>query len=280
MKFGISTFVTDEGIAPGALARAVEERGFDSLFVAEHTHIPLSRKSPWRGGAELPRRYYRTLDPFITLTAAAAATEHLLLGTGVALVVERDPIITAKEVASLDLVSGGRVIFGVGVGWNREEMENHGTDPRTRGKLANERIRAMIEIWTKEDPEFHGQYVDFDPIGAWPKPVQKPYPPIYVGGGSGAFERVAQLGDAWLANGLPPDKLEPMLPKLREVVGRDVPVTVFNASSEPEDLEAYARLEVERLLLNLPTLPEGETLDHLDGLAGVVEEWSRGESYP
>jgi probable F420-dependent oxidoreductase len=280
MKFGISTFVTDEGIAPGALARAVEERGFDSLFVAEHTHIPLSRKSPWRGGAELPRRYYRTLDPFITLTAAAAATEHLLLGTGVALVVERDPIITAKEVASLDLVSGWRVIFGVGVGWNREEMENHGTDPRTRGKLANERIRAMIEIWTKEDPEFHGQYVDFDPIGAWPKPVQKPYPPIYVGGGSGAFERVAQLGDAWLANGLPPDKLEPMLPKLREVVGRDVPVTVFNASSEPEDLEAYARLEVERLLLNLPTLPEGETLDHLDGLAGVVEEWSRGESYP
>ncbi len=280
MKFGISTFVTDEGIAPGALARAVEERGFDSLFVAEHTHIPLSRKSPWRGGAELPRRYYRTLDPFITLTAAAAATEHLLLGTGVALVVERDPIITAKEVASLDLVSGGRVIFGVGVGWNREEMENHGTDPRTRGKLANERIRAMIEIWTKEDPEFHGQYVDFDPIGAWPKPVQKPYPPIYVGGGRGAFERVAQLGDAWLANGLPPDKLEPMLPVLREVAGRDVPVTVFNASSEPEDLEAYARLEVERLLLNLPTLPEGETLDHLDELAGAVERWSRGKSNP
>jgi alkanesulfonate monooxygenase SsuD/methylene tetrahydromethanopterin reductase-like flavin-dependent oxidoreductase (luciferase family) len=128
MKFGISTFVTDEGIAPGALARAIEERGFDSLFVAEHTHIPLSRKSPWPRGGELPRRYYRTLDPFITLTAAAAATERLLLGTGVALVVERDPIITAKEVASLDLVSGGRVVFGVGVGWNREEMENHGTD--------------------------------------------------------------------------------------------------------------------------------------------------------
>src|SRR3712207_1387291 len=145
MKFGISTFVTDEGIAPGALARAIEERGFDSLFVAEHTHIPLSRKSPWRGGRELPRRYYRTLDPFITLTAAAVATERLLLGTGVALVVERDPIITAKEVASLDLVSGGRMIFGIGVGWNREEMENHGTDPRTRGKLMHERIRAMIE---------------------------------------------------------------------------------------------------------------------------------------
>jgi probable F420-dependent oxidoreductase len=280
MRFGISTFVTDEGIAPGALARAIEERGFDSLFIAEHTHIPLSRKSPWPRGGELPRRYYRTLDPFITLTAAAAATNRLLLGTGVALVVERDPIITAKEVASLDLVSGGRMIFGVGVGWNREEMENHGTDPRTRGELTNECIQAMIEMWTKEEPEFHGQYVDFDPIGIWPKPVQKPYPPIYVGGGSGAFQRVAEFGDAWLANGLPPDKLEPMLGGLRETAGRVVPVTVFNASSELEDLKAYAQLDVGRVLLNLPTLPEGETLDHLDNLAEVVKKWSRGESNP
>jgi probable F420-dependent oxidoreductase len=280
MKFGVSTFVTDEGTAPGALARAIEERGFDSLFIAEHTHIPLSRKSPWPRGGELPRRYYRTLDPFVTLTAAAAATKHLLLGTGVALVVERDPIITAKDVASLDLVSEGRMIFGIGVGWNREEMENHGTDPRTRGKLANERIRAMIEIWTKDEAEFHGRYVDFDPIGAWPKPVQKPYPPIYVGGGSRAFDRIAQFGDAWLANGLPPGKLEPMLAELRETAGRDVPVTVFNASSEAEDLEAYAQLDVERLLLGLPTLPEGETLDYLDNLAAVVKKWSRGDSNP
>jgi len=270
MKFGISTFVTDEGIAPGGLARAIEERGFDSLFVAEHTHIPLSRKSPLPRGGELPRRYYRTLDPFVALTAAAATTERLLLGTGVALVVERDPIITAKEVASLDLVSGGRMIFGVGVGWNHEEMENHGTDPRIRGKLANERVRAMIEIWTKDEPEFHGQYVNFDPMGLWPKPVQKPYPPIYVGGGSRAFERIAQFGDAWLANGLPPGKLGPMMGELREVAGRDVPVSVFNVSSEPQDLEAYARLGVERVLLGLPTLLEGKTLDYLDHLAGVV----------
>jgi probable F420-dependent oxidoreductase len=267
MKYGISTFVTDEGIAPGALATAVEERGFDSLFVAEHTHIPLERRSPWPRGGELPRRYYRTLDPFITLTAAAAATERLLLGTGVALVVERDPIITAKEVASLDLVSGGRVIFGVGVGWNREEMENHGTDSRTRGELTNERLQAMIEMWTRDEPEFHGRYVDFDPIGIWPKPAQKPYPPIYVGGGSRAFERVARFGDAWLANGLPPDRLEPMMGELREVAGRDVPVSVFNASGDPGDLEAYARLGVERVLLSLPTLPEGEALDQLDDLA-------------
>jgi probable F420-dependent oxidoreductase len=270
MKFGISMFVTDEGIAPGALASAIEERGFDSLFIAEHTHIPLSRKSPWPRGGELPRKYYRTLDPFITLTAAATATEHLLLGTGVALIVERDPIITAKEVASLDLVSGGRMIFGIGAGWNREEMENHGTDPSTRGELMNERIRAMIEIWTKDKPEFHGQYVNFDPIGAWPKPVQMPYPPIYVGGGSRAFDRIAQFGDAWLANGLPPDKVKPMLGELREAAGRDVPVTVFNAFSEPEDLEAYAQLDVERVLLGLPTLSESETLHRLDELAGVA----------
>jgi probable F420-dependent oxidoreductase len=182
-------------------------------------------------------------------------------------VVERDPIITAKEVASLDLVSGGRVIFGIGVGWNREEMENHGTDPRYRGKLSNERVQSMIGMWTKDEPEYHGQYVDFDPIGIWPKPVQKPYPPIYVGGGKRAFGRIAEFGDAWLANGLPPDKLKPMLGELREVAGRDVPVTVFNASSEPEDLEAYARLGVERLLLSLPTLPESETLNQLDELA-------------
>ena len=272
MKFGISTFVTDEGIAPGALAKAIEERGFDSLFIAEHTHIPLSRKSPYPRGGELPRKYYRTLDPFIALTTAAAATERLLLGTGVALLIERDPIITAKEVASLDLVSGGRVTFGIGVGWNREEMENHGTDPRTRGQLMDERIRAMIEIWTKDEAEFHGQYVDFNPIGLWPKPLQKPYPPIYVGGGNRAFTRIALFGDAWLANGLPPDKLEPMLGELREVAGRDVPVTVFNASSDPGDLEAYAGLGVERLLLSLPTLPESETLNQLNELAQAATD--------
>jgi probable F420-dependent oxidoreductase len=270
MEFGISTFITDEGIAPGALAAAVEERGFDSLFIAEHTHIPLSRKSPWPRGGELPRKYYRTLDPFIALTAAAATTESLLLGTGVALVVERDPIVTAKEVASLDHVSGGRVVFGIGVGWNREEMENHGTDPRTRGKLVDERVLAMIEMWTKEEAEFHGQYVDFEPIGIWPKPVQKPYPPIYVGGGKRAFDRIARFGDAWLANGLPPGKLEPMIGELREAAGRDVPVSVFNASGEPEDLDAYERMGVERVLLSLPTLPEGETLDCLDELASVA----------
>lgn len=270
MKFGISTFITDESILPGPLAGAVEDRGFDSLFIAEHTHIPLSRKSPWPGGEELPRKYYRTLDPFVALTAAAAATGRLLIGTGIALIVERDPIITAKEVASLDLISGGRMILGVGVGWNREEMENHGTDPRTRGKLMAERIQAMIEIWTKDEAEFHGDHVDFDPIASWPKPTQKPYPPIYVGGGSQAFERIARFGHAWMPNRMSPDKLEPMLGELKEIAGRDVPVTVFGVSGERDELEAYEELGVERVLLDLPTLPESETLDQLDELARVT----------
>lgn len=265
MKYGISTFVTDEGITPAALGRAVEERGFDSLFLAEHTHIPASRKTPWPRGGELPRKYYRTLDPFITLTAMAMVTEKLLLGTGVALMIERDPIVTAKEVASLDLVSEGRFLFGVGVGWNREEMENHGTDPRTRGRLMDERIRAMREMWTKDEAEFHGEFVSFDPIFAWPKPVQKPHPPIYVGGGSPAFDRESEYGDAWLANGLSPDKLEPMIPELNEKAGRDVPVTVFGAA--PENIEGYANLGVERVLLGLETAPERETIQKLDELA-------------
>lgn len=267
MKFGISTFVTDDGIAPAPLARAIEERGFDSLFVAEHTHIPASRESPYPGGGELPDKYYRTLDPFVTLTAAAGATERLLVGTGVALVIERDTITTAKEVASLDLVSGGRFIFGVGVGWNREEMANHGTDPRTRGALLDEQLRAMQGIWTEEQAEFHGEHVDFDPIYAWPKPVQKPYPPIHVGGGEAAFGRVREFGDAWLANGLPPEKLGPMMERLRAEAGREVPVTVFGASAEPEALEGYSQLGVERALVMLPTLPEKETLRSLDELA-------------
>ncbi|WP_273847246.1 LLM class F420-dependent oxidoreductase [Rubrobacter calidifluminis] len=271
MRVGVSTFVTDEGIKPDILGLLLEERGFDSLFVAEHTHIPLSRRTPYPGGGELPRKYYRTLDPFVTLTAAAAATQTLIVGTGVLLLAQRDPITTAKEVASLDHFSDGRVIFGVGVGWNEEEMENHGTNPRTRGRLVNERLRAMIEIWTRDSAEYHGEFVDFDPIASWPKPVSKPYPPIYVGGGRRAFARVAEFGDAWLANGLPPERLAPMMEELRRVAGREVPVTVFGASREREVLEEYERLGVDRVLLDLPTLPEPETTELLDELSGLVD---------
>jgi len=271
MKFGISTFITDEGIAPAVLGPAVEDCGFDSLFVAEHTHIPASRETPYPGGGELPRVYYRTLDPFVTLSAVAAVTRRLLLGTGIALVVERDPIVTAKEAASLDLISGGRVIFGVGAGWNREEMRNHGTDPATRGRLMDERIRAMRALWTEDEAEYHGEFVDFDPVFSWPKPVQRPHPPIYVGGNSPrAFERVAEYGAAWMPTGLSPQDLGPRIEQLRQVAGREVPVTVYAASRKPEAVEGYAALGVERVLFFLPTRPESETLAYLDELAEVA----------
>lgn len=274
MKFGVSTFVTDQGIGPAALGRAVEERGFDSLLIAEHTHIPVDRRSPYPGGGDLPEMYYRTLDPFVALSAAAAVTERVLLGTGIALVAQRDPIITAKEVASLDLISGGRAVFGVGVGWNREEMENHGADPTTRGRMVNERLRAIRELWTAEKAEFHGEFVDFGPVYSWPKPVQRPHPPIYVGGGEGSFPRTAALGDAWLANRTTPEELGPRIDALREIAGRRVPVTMYAATDDPDTIERYTRLDVERLLLYLPTRPESETLQILDGLAGVAGRFS------
>jgi probable F420-dependent oxidoreductase len=270
MKFGISTFITDLSIRPAPLGRALEERGFDSLFIAEHSHIPVDRRSPYPGGGELPDIYYRTLDPFVALSAVATVTERLLVGTGIALVAQRDPIHTAKEIASLDLISGGRAVFGVGVGWNREEMANHGTDPSTRGRLANERLRAMAELWTKEKAEFHGEFVDFDPVYAWPKPVQKPHPPIYVGGGRGAFSRVAELGDAWLANSLPPKALGPLIEEVRAKAGREVPVTVYAVPDTSEVIEEYAKLGVERVLFYLPSDPEPAALEHLDRFAEVV----------
>ncbi|MEU1807000.1 LLM class F420-dependent oxidoreductase [Streptomyces sp. NPDC019937] len=273
MRIGVSTFVTDQGIAPVALGRALEERGFDSLFIAEHSHIPVERRSPYPGGGELPEIYYRTLDPFVTLSAIASVTTRLLLGTGVALVAQRDPIITAQEVASLDVVSGGRAVFGVGVGWNREEMENHGTDPSTRGRLVDERLAAIRELWTKEKAEYHGEFVDFDPVYQWPKPVQRPHPPVYVGGGERAFPRVAAHGDAWLANSVPPEKLAPQIERLRKAAGRDVPVTVYAVPDTTEALEGYQRLGVDRVLLYLPTKPEGETLAHLDTMAALAERF-------
>ncbi|EHK83175.1 flavin-dependent oxidoreductase, F420-dependent methylene-tetrahydromethanopterin reductase [Saccharomonospora azurea SZMC 14600] len=272
MKFGISTFVTDEGIRPTTLATALEERGFDSLFLAEHSHIPVSRETPYPDGGELPRPYYRTLDPFVALSAAAAVTETLLLGTGVALVVQRDVIHTANEAASLDLISDGRFVFGVGVGWNREEMRNHGTDPRTRGALLNEQLQAIKAIWTSEQAEFHGEHVDFDPIYAWPKPVRTPHPPIYVGGESpAAIERLAAHGDGWLPRGhTEPEQIRSVLRSLAERGKSDVPVTIFAAGRDESRIEGWADVGVERVTFFLPTLPEAETLTALDELAALA----------
>src|SRR5437763_1102262 len=201
MKFGISTFVNDDGIDTVSLARAIEERGFASLAIAEHTHIPASRESTYPSGGELPSIYYRTLDPFVTLAAAAAVTSTIELFTGIALLIQRDPIITAKEAASIDLISGGRFVFGVGAGWNIEELRDHGTDPKTRGALLDERIEAIKALWTTEPAEYHGTYVDFEPTHLRPKPVQKPHPPIYIGGDSDAtVKRVIRHQAGWISN--------------------------------------------------------------------------------
>ncbi|TDC57326.1 LLM class F420-dependent oxidoreductase [Actinomadura sp. KC345] len=272
MKFGVSTFVTDDGVAPGALGRALEERGFGSVYLAEHTHIPVKRESPWPGGAELPRQYYRTLDPLVALSAAATATERLRVGTGIALIVQRDPILLAKEVASLDLISGGRAVLGVGAGWNREEMRNHGTDPATRMRLLRERVLAVKELWTKDEAEFHGEFVDFDPVFCYPKPVQDPHPPVMIGGaGPTTFDRVLEFGDGWMPiYGRGTDRLAAMVTELRERAGRRLPVTVFGVPRDPGAVEELEAAGVDELLFNLPTLPEDDTLRYLDRLAALT----------
>jgi len=272
MRFGVATFITDDGIRPDVLGGALEERGFDSLFIAEHSHIPVDRESPWPEGGELPRRYYRTLDPFVALTAVAAVTTRLVLGTGIALLPQRDVIHTAKQVASLDLVSDGRFAFGVGVGWNREEMRNHGTDPTTRGALIDEQLAALKQIWTTEQAEYHGEHVDFDPIYLWPKPVQQPHPPIYLGGESpAALRRLATYGDAWLPRAhTAPEEIVRVRKWLAEQ-GRDgVPFTVFAADTDERRLAGYVDAGVDEITLMLDTLPEAETLRALDELTAVA----------
>ncbi|HEY2058481.1 MAG TPA: LLM class F420-dependent oxidoreductase [Amycolatopsis sp.] len=272
MDFGISTFVTDDGIRPDVLGEALEERGFDSLFIAEHSHIPASRETPYPGGGDLPRVYYRSLDPFVALTAAAARTSDLVLGTGIALLIQRDVIHTAKEVASLDLISRGRVAFGVGVGWNREEMANHGTDPATRGALMDEQIEALKAIWTTEQAEYHGKHVDFDPIFSWPKPVQQPHVPVYIGGESpAALRRLAKHGDAWLPrSATPADEIRRVRDWLAEQGRDNVPFTVFGGAADGDVVKRFAEAGVERYTFMLPTMPEAETLTALDDLARLA----------
>jgi probable F420-dependent oxidoreductase len=277
MRFGINMFPTRYSIGPAELARAVEERGFESLFFPEHTHIPTSRRSPWPGGPDMPDQYRETLDLFLALTAAATVTERLLLGTGICLVVERDPIITAKEVATLDLLSGGRVLFGIGGGWNREEMENHGTDPTTRFALMRERVLAMKEIWTHDEAEFHGTYVDFDPIWQWPKPVQQPHPPVLVAGnGPRTLERVMEYGDGWIPipgrGSVPLGEGTARLREMAAEAGREPPpVTVFGARPQAEVLDHYAAAGVDRVLFALPPVEAAEAFKYLDTYANLVE---------
>src|SRR3954451_23684300 len=247
MKFGIAMFPTHDVIDPGSLAREVEGRGVESLLSPEHTPTPTSRRSPYPGGGGLPREYVHTYDPFVALTAAAAATGRLRIGTGICLVIQRDPITLAKEVASLDHLSGGRFLFGVGAGWNREEMANHGTDPKVRMRVLVERVKAMKEIWTSDEAEFHGKYVDFDPIWSWPKPVQRPNPPVLVGGmGATVHDRVLEIGDEWLPQNVTLDNVDVFEKRARELQSRaadagrgPIPMTLFAAQKKREAVEAY-----------------------------------------
>src|SRR5436190_14934919 len=264
MKFGIAVFPTDYAADPSTIARLVEQRGFDSLFFPEHTHIPVSRRTPYPGGGELPRAYSHTLDPFVALTAAATATARLLVATGICLVVERDPITTAKEVASLDQVSGGRFLFGVGAGWNAEEMQNHGTEPHRRFSLMRERIEAMKAIWTQDEAAYHGRHVDFDPIWSWPKPVQKPHPPVLVGGnGEKVLDRVLAFGDEWMPNRISDEKRffarVAELQERAEAAGRGrIPVTFSGAPTEPQVVERLAATGIDRCVFYVRPAPAGE----------------------
>ncbi len=277
MKIGGAMFFTDYSMGPAELARALEQRGFDSLWAPEHSHIPLSRESSFPAGGELPKQYYDVMDPFVTLAVAAGATSTLKVGTGVCLVVQRDPIQTAKCVASLDQVSAGRFLFGVGDGWNADEMRNHGTEFKTRHKLARERIEAMQQIWTKSKPEYHGEMVDFGPMMTWPKPVQKPYPPIYVGG---AFpygaRRALRYGDAWMPHRKRPhyDNVAAFIPEFRqmaEAAGRQVPVTIWGAKEDKAMLEADRALGVERVIVSFESAKADVILPQLDRWAGIIE---------
>ncbi len=277
MDFGVFMFSTDEAMHPRELGRAVEDHGFDSLFLPEHTHIPTSRESPYPGGGELPREYLRTLDPFVALSAVAAVTEHLRLGFGICLLVERDPITTAKEVATLDHLSGGRVLFGVGAGWNREEMANHGTDPSTRFALLAERVEAMKRIWTQEEASFHGEHVDFDDIWSWPKPVQQPHPPVLVGGeGPSAIDRVLAYGDQWFPRGRVrdlPDRVVEFHRRTEELGRPRMPVSVFGTRPDEATIESYEEAGVTRCVFPLPSASADEVLPTLSSHAQLVERY-------
>lgn len=275
MKFGIATFVNDDSIDTVSLARAIEERGFHSLMIAEHTHIPASRESVYPLGGELPSIYYRTLDPFVTLAAAAAVTTSIELITGIALLIQRDPIITAKEAASIDLISHGRFVLGVGAGWNIEELRDHGTDPKTRGALLDERIEAIKALWTDEPAEYHGKYVNFDPAYLRPKPVQKPHPPVLIGGDSDAtVRRVIRHEAGWLSNPLPTERLRQRVDQLRAGAGHDVPLAMFGTPIQPDYWHAAEQIGFSRLALMLPTRPRDETLQLLDEFADQVNRYS------
>jgi len=272
MDTGVAVFPTHDAIAPADMARLAEDRGHESLFFPEHTHIPASRQSPYPGASELPRKYAHTFDLFVAVTAAMTATSRLRVGSGICLLVERDPIITAKEVASVDYLSGGRFEFGVGAGWNREEMANHGTDPRRRMAILQERVEAMKQIWTHDEASYAGTYVAFERIWSWPKPAQRPYPPVLVGGnGPGALDRVLAFGDAWFPNHASEGILD-RAAELRARADRPVALMVIGVPAEAKVLEAYAAAGFQRAVHWLPSAGRGPVERALDRYESAIAE--------
>ena len=278
MEFGASIFFTDYSITPAELAVALEERGFDSLWAAEHSHIPVPRKTPPPGGGELHKRYYDVMDPFVTLTAAGCATKKLKLATGICLVIQRDTIQTAKLVASIDQVSGGRFLFGIGGGWNQEEIENHGTVFVTRMRKMREQIEAMKAIWTESKPEYHGEIVDFGPMMTWPKPVQKPHPPVILGGAfPWAARRAIRYGDGWYPNAASgnPEEYMPAFRKMAQEAGRDpasLPVTLGGAPEDADKLKRFRDLGAARVNVTLMSEKADAILPILDRWAGLMRQ--------
>jgi probable F420-dependent oxidoreductase len=277
MDVGVFYFPSDYGISVSELAGAVEARGFESLFLPEHTHIPISRKTPYPGGGELPKCYIHSHDPFVSLSFAAAATKKLKLGTGVCLVPQRDPIVTAKAIASLDQMSGGRFVFGIGAGWNQDEMENHGTVYETRYKVMRERVLAMKALWTHEQASFHGEFVNFDPVWMWPKPTQKPHPPILLGGNTDhTLRRVVEFCDGWIPIGFRGFDASASVARLQRAAvaakrdPKSLSITVFGAPVDKAALDLYRKAGISRVLLQVPDESRDEILRRVDKLAPLT----------
>ena len=274
MKFGLAIFPTEYAISMTELAPAVEQAGFESLWVAEHSHIPTNRQTPWPAGGELPKQYWHTMDPFIALTAAALASRTLKVATGICLLVQRDPIHTAKQVASVDLVSNGRFLFGIGGGWNKEEMADHGTDFHTRWKLLRERVEAMKSIWTQDVSEYHGDLLSFGPMWCWPKPVQKPHPPVILGGsGPNILKRVVAYGDGWMPNrGDVLGRLGELRELAKEAGRGEIPVTVYPKATA-QDIDEMQRAGIDRCIWYLPPDGRDQALKRLDELEKLTRPY-------
>ena len=286
MRLGLMMFPTDRGIQPMELAREAEARGFDSLWFPEHSHIPISRRTPWGGRAgapPLPEEYWRTHDQFVALTAAAAVTTTLRLGTGITLVAQRDPVWLAKEVASLDVISGGRLLFGIGYGWNHEEMESHGVDIGHRRAVVREKVLACKALWTQEEAEFHGKYVNIEPSWSWPKPVQFPNPPIYVGCSPSDlhFRHIVEYGDVWMPiEGRWPieEQVDRVASRSPKTAGRDpasLSLGIYAAKPDAATSRSSSATSVPRLAaLLLPALDRDAALATMDSFAPLVEEFN------